>query len=418
MNRPLEPGLIRTLRYFAAVAMFYFALLWGYGAIAPHPGETLQVQSLLNMIINGSLFFYLSSRWLEKYLKRWYLPYALITYSLTTVFSNLIYLLDTSTDLSIIIARSWALIPILLVLLVVIAWQYSFFWVMVFVVFTNLIELFILAKVVQVINLETLPVLGMPFVRAFAFGTVGHVIVKLMDTQRSQKRKLILANIRLGQQANTLEHLATSRERNRLARELHDTLAHTLSGVAVNLEAIKSLMPEGQEKISEMLDHSLTATRVGLNETRRTLQDLRAQPLEDLGLALALRNLAQAFGDREGIEMEIEITKAPLTLPPDVEQSFYRVAQEALENITIHAFASKALIKLTMSGNLLELVISDNGKGFDVKKLTTETDRYGIKGIQERAAIIGGALAVDSRAGTGTTIKLAWERLDDKSFDL
>lgn len=418
MNRPLEPGLIRTFRYFAAVAMFYFALLWGYGAIAPHPGETLQVQSLLNMIINGSLFFYLSSRWLEKYLKRWYLPYALVSYSLATVFSNLIYLLDTSMDLYIIIARSWALIPILLVLLVVIAWQYSFFWVMVFVIFTNLIELFILAKVVRVINLETLPVLGMPFIRTFAFGIVGHIIVKLMNTQRSQKRKLILANIRLGQQANTLEHLATSRERNRLARELHDTLAHTLSGVAVNLEAIKSLMPEGQEKISEMLDHSLTATRVGLNETRRTLQDLRAQPLEDLGLALALRNLAQAFGDREGVEMDIEITETPLTLPPDVEQSFYRVAQEALENITMHAFASKVLIKLMMNGNLLELVISDNGKGFDVKKLATETDRYGIKGIQERAAIIGGALTVDSRAGIGTTIRLAWERLDDQSFDL
>ncbi len=418
MSRPLEPGLIRTLRYFATVAMIYFAVLWGYGVVAPHPGETLQFQSLLNLLINASLFLYLSIPWLEKYLRRWYLPYALVVYTMATVFSNLIYLFDRSTDLSIIIARSWALIPILLVLLVVIAWQYSFFWVMAFVIFTNLIELFILANVVRVINLETLPILGMPFIRAFTFGIVGHSIVSLMETQRSQKRKMIIANIRLGQQANTLEHLATSRERNRLARELHDTLAHTLSGVAVNLEAIKSLLPEGQDNISEMLDHSLTATRLGLNETRRTLQDLRAQPLEDLGLALALRNMVQTFAEREGIDIGIEITEAPLTLPPDVEQSFYRVAQEALENITGHARASRASVKLAANADLIELVISDDGTGFEVKTLATEKDRYGIKGMQERAAIIGGKLSVESQIGTGTTIKLTWERLDDKSFDL
>ncbi|HOE70705.1 MAG TPA: hypothetical protein PKZ33_06515, partial [Brevefilum sp.] len=114
--------------------MIYFAVLWGYGVVAPHPGETLQFQSLLNLLINASLFLYLSIPWLEKYLRRWYLPYALVVYTIATVFSNLIYLFDRSTDLSIIIARSWALIPILLVLLVVIAWQYSFFWVMAFVI--------------------------------------------------------------------------------------------------------------------------------------------------------------------------------------------------------------------------------------------------------------------------------------------
>ncbi|NLN69391.1 MAG: sensor histidine kinase [Chloroflexi bacterium] len=418
MGRPLEPGLIRIFRYFATVAMIYFAILWGYGAVAPQPGETLRVQSLLNLVTNASLFLYLSFPWLEKRLKKWYLPYALVSYTAVTVFSNLIYLFDPSTDLSIIIARSWALIPILLVLLVITAWQYSFFWVMVFVVFTNLIELFILTRVVRVINLETLPVLGMPLIRAFAFGVVGYIIVKLMETQRSQKRKLIMANIRLGQQANTLEHLATSRERNRLARELHDTLAHTLSGVAVNLEAIKSILPGRQDKISTMLDHSLTATRQGLNETRRALQDLRAQPLEDLGLALALRNMARTFADREGIEVEIEITDRPLTLPPDVEQSFYRIAQEALENIAGHALASRARLKLATNGNRFELEISDDGKGFDLQKLAAFPGRYGITGMQERAAIIGGKLTVESQSDGGTTVRLDWERLDDKSFDL
>jgi len=418
MGRPLEPGLIRIFRYFAAVAVLYFAALWGYGTIAPKPGVTLQVQSLLNLVINASLFIYLSIPWLEKRLKQWYLPIALVVYTSITVFSNLVYLFEPSSDLSIIIDRSWALVPILLVPLVLTAWQYSFFYVLVFIIFTNAIELIMLARVVKVVNFETLPILGLPLIRAFAFGTVGYIVEKLMETQRSQKRKLLMANIRLGQQANTLEHLATSRERNRLARELHDTLAHTLSGVAVNLEAIKGMLPAKQSEISAMLDHSLSATRLGLGETRRALQDLRAQPLEDLGLALALRNLAQTVAEREGIKMEIEITESPLTLPPDVEQSLYRVAQEALENIAAHAQASHAALSLAAVGNHIELLIRDEGEGFDPKKLSAEADHFGIKGMQERAAVVGGTLSVESRPGKGTTIKFIWEKLDDQSFDL
>lgn len=372
----------------------------------------------MNMIINAWLFVYLSLPWLEQRLKQWYLPFALIFYTGGTVFTNLIYLFDPSSDLSTIITRSWTLVPILLVPLVMTAWQYSFFYVFVFIIFTNATELFILFRAVKVVNFETLPVLGMPFIRAFAFGVVGNIVEMIMETQRSQKRRLILANIRLGQQANTLEHLATSRERNRLARELHDTLAHTLSGVAVNLEAIKSMLPDGQSDISKMLDHSLTSTRLGLDETRRALQDLRAQPLEDLGLAIAVRNLARSFADREGVKMEIEIKEGPFTLPPDVEQSFYRVAQEALENIAKHTQAKHGFLNLTSTGNRIELLIRDDGQGFDLKKLSTDRDRFGIKGMQERAAVIGGTLSVESRPGSGTTVKFTWEKMDDQNLDL
>lgn len=398
--------------------MLYFMVLWGYGSISPQHSLSLQVQSLMNMIINAWLFVYLSLPWLEQRLKQWYLPFALIFYTGGTVFTNLIYLFDPSSDLSTIITRSWTLVPILLVPLVMTAWQYSFFYVFVFIIFTNATELFILFRAVKVVNFETLPVLGMPFIRAFAFGVVGNIVEMIMETQRSQKRRLILANIRLGQQANTLEHLATSRERNRLARELHDTLAHTLSGVAVNLEAIKSMLPDGQSDISKMLDHSLTSTRLGLDETRRALQDLRAQPLEDLGLAIAVRNLARSFADREGVKMEIEIKEGPFTLPPDVEQSFYRVAQEALENIAKHTQAKHGFLNLTSTGNRIELLIRDDGQGFDLKKLSTDRDRFGIKGMQERAAVIGGTLSVESRPGSGTTVKFTWEKMDDQNLDL
>ncbi len=417
MGRSVEPGLLRIFRYFAAIAMIYFAILWIYGITATEQSITLQVQSLMNYATNTCLFVYLSIPWLEQRLKHWYLPFAIVTYTAVTVFSNLIYLLDHETELYVIIVRSWALVPILLVPLVLIAWQYSFFYVLLFTIFTNAIELFILMLVVKEVNFETLPILGLPLIRAFAFGTVGYIVERLVDIQRKQKRQLIRTNIQLGQHANTLEQLATSRERNRLARELHDTLAHTLSGVAVNLEAIKTMLAPDQTDVAAMLEHSLSATRRGLEETRRALKDLRAQPLEDLGLELALRNLVRTLADHEGIETQVEFSANLPVLPPDVEQSLYRIAQEALENTAKHAKARHASLSLKADGNRIELIVSDDGIGFHLPKAVQE-GQFGIKGMQERAAVVGGTLAIESRAGQGATVRFVWERLDDQNPDL
>ncbi len=417
MGRPLEPGLVRIFRYFAGIAFIYFAILWGYGIISPHPSVTLQIQSLMNLPTSSCLFVYLSLPWLERHLKKWYLPIALVTYTVTTVFSNLIYLFDPNTDLYVIIARSWALVPILLVPLVLIAWQYSISAVLAFTIFTNATELLILFLVVKKVTFETLPILGLPVIRAFAFGTVGYIVERLTDIQRTQRRKLVMANIQLGQYANTLESLAVSRERNRLARELHDTLAHTLSGVSVNLEAIKTMLTPGQGDVTAMLDHSLAATRRGLEETRRALQDLRAQPLEDLGLELALRTLVKALADREAIETDVKFSPDLPALPPDVEQSLYRVTQEALENIARHADARHVSLGLEAGGKRVTLAIQDDGKGFNSRNAPVE-GRFGIRGMRERAAAAGGTLSVKSRPGGGTTIRFVWEGLDDQSPDL
>ncbi|MBN1312144.1 MAG: sensor histidine kinase [Anaerolineae bacterium] len=418
MGRSIEPGLLYIFRYFSGIAMIYFAIMWGYGITAPSYEVPLQVQSLMNLATNSCLFAYLSIPWLERRLRSWYLPFAIVAYTGVTVFSNLIYFFEPGADVYTIIARSWALVPILLVPLVLIAWQYSFVYVLAFTVLTNAIELFFLILVVERVSFEALPILGQPLIRAFAFGTVGYIVERLMDTQRKQKRRLIMTNIQLGQYANTLEHLATSRERNRLARELHDTLAHTLSGVAVNLEAIKTMLAPDQGDVSTMLDHSLSATRLGLEETRRVLQDLRARPLEDLGLELALRALVQALADREDIEAEIAFSGDLPTLSPDVEQSIYRITQEALENIARHADARHTSLSLKAAGNQIELTITDDGSGFDPKSALDNNHQLGLRGLRERAAVAGGVLSVNSRQGGGTTIRFTWEKLDVQDPDL
>jgi len=390
------------------IAALYFAILWRFDMIVANQSLGMQMQALINFVTSLIIFGYLSWSWLERKLGKWYLPLALAADTIALVFSNFLVLIQPAeVALFLIIPRMWMLIPILLVPLVLIAWQYSFNVMLFFTIFTNGVELLMLTWVVDEISIKSLPIIGMPVVQAFAFGTVGYIVGRLMDTQRSQKRKLIMANIQLGQQANTLEQLATSRERNRLARELHDTLAHTLSGTAVNLEAVKMMIDESQSEVLTMLDHSLRATRVGLDETRRALKDLRARPVEDLGLGLALKNLAGSMAERAGIEMDVRIPADQPNLPPDVEQSIYRIVQEALENTARHAGARHASLEMTASGGQIELVITDDGCGFDGKNHNTG-EKYGIRGMKERAVAVGGSLDVTSAPGMGTRVCFLW----------
>jgi signal transduction histidine kinase len=167
-----------------------------------------------------------------------------------------------------------------------------------------------------------------------------------MSRLREQQQSLEAANIRLTHYASTLEHLATSRERNRLALELHDTLAHTLSGLSVQLETAKAYWDVDQQMVRSILDKSLAAAHTGLEETRRALKSLRASPLDDLGLALAMRSMVEDAAKRANLKLEMpEIIMMP-ALSPDVEQCIYRIAQEAVTNVVKHASARKLTVRL------------------------------------------------------------------------
>ena len=114
-----------------------------------------------------------------------------------------------------------------------------------------------------------------------------------MTRLREQGELLRQANAQLTHYASTLENLTVSRERNRMARELHDTLAHTLTGLSVTLETVKAYWDVDEDKARGLLDKSLETTRTGVEETRRALKSLRASPLEDMGLTLAIQKMAE-----------------------------------------------------------------------------------------------------------------------------
>jgi signal transduction histidine kinase len=245
-------------------------------------------------------------------------------------------------------------------------------------------------------------------VRTIVFLAVGYVIALIMQRQRQQRQSLLEANRQLRHYAATLEQLAVTQERNRMSRELHDTLAHTLSGLAVQLEAAHSLWHSAPERSYAMLEDSLLATRTGLTESRKAIQALRASPLEDLGLTLALRNLAESAASRSGATLNLELLTNLEKLAPDVEQCLFRVAQESLENIVRHAEAQHITIQLAREDTRLILNVSDDGQGFDPAQVDVHKS-FGLKGLQERVAMFTGELQIHSQAGQGTTIRLILE---------
>jgi signal transduction histidine kinase len=247
----------------------------------------------------------------------------------------------------------------------------------------------------------------MSFIRTVMFLLVGYMIVNLMKVQREQHTRLSQANIRLTQYAATMEQLSTSRERNRMARELHDVLAHTMSGVAVELEGVRAMLHTDADQAERLLGQSLQAVREGLTETRRSLQALRASPLEDLGLGLAITNLVESITNRSGLQTDVHITDQIRDCPVEVQQCFYRVAQEALSNIVIHAQAQHITVTLTNENSCLWLCIEDDGVGFDPNRVDL-SQKYGLQGMQERVEMIQGQLILDSRPGSGTTINLTY----------
>ena len=237
---------------------------------------------------------------------------------------------------------------------------------------------------------------------------LAYTVATLATAQRREQAALAMANQKLAQQAVISEQLATSRERNRLARELHDTLAHSLSGTAVQLQAVSTLLKLNPQAAASELVEAQQQIRRGLEESRRAIAALRASPLEEMGLAAALQQRAERLAGRMGLPLKATISPTLPPLSPLVEQSDYRIADEALLNIERHAQASQIEVSLTAENGRLQLTIRDDGQGFAVHQIeTNKNGRFGLIGMKERATLINADLTIESQAGKGTTIQLS-----------
>jgi signal transduction histidine kinase len=223
----------------------------------------------------------------------------------------------------------------------------------------------------------------------------------LADTWRHEHQAAQEANRQLRGYAAIIEHLATLRERVRLARAMHDTLAHTLSALVIQLEAIDALYETNPAAAREQMVKVRQHARTGLEETRQAIMDLRSAPVEELGLANALKQSVAKFGQRNGIQTHWSIEGNPTPLLPVQANALYRIAEEALDNVERHAAANLVTARLRYA-NGITLSIEDDGQGFD--PATIDPKKYGLVGIYERAALVGGQVTVQAAPHQGTRL--------------
>lgn len=294
-------------------------------------------------------------------------------------------------------------LPVLFVALALVAWEYQLVQVILFSIATTVLELgLILFSSIDYQNIFVF--LFIAIIRTITFIATGIFISLLVTRLREQQDSLRAANANLAHYASTLEQLTVSRERNRLARELHDTLAHSLTALSVSLETVKAYFDIDKEKTRELIDKSLEATRHGVDETRRALKALRASSLEEMGLELAIQRAAESAATRFNLKLTLDLQNPMPSLSPDVEQTIYRIAQESIENITNHSRAKSFDIHLA-SNSHTTLIIQDDGIGFD-SDATEPSGHFGLVGMHERAGLAGGTLKIESEKGKGTKVVL------------
>jgi two-component system NarL family sensor kinase len=199
--------------------------------------------------------------------------------------------------------------------------------------------------------------------------------------------------------------LGAAEERNRLAREIHDTLAQGLSAIALQLETADALLEAGADPQAAALAvrRALGLTRTNLEEARRSVLDLRAAPLQDRSLAEALSTLVEQAAQK-GLQVAFEEAGGHRPLPVRVEVGLFRIAQEALANVVRHAAAGHATLRLLTTPEEIQLTVEDDGQGFDVDRVPG--DRYGLVGLNERARLLGGRVELESSPGEGTRVRV------------
>ena len=273
-------------------------------------------------------------------------------------------------------------------------------WILVFTLVTGAVS-FALAPPLQAL-------IGfLPFSAGFwFFGTFGRALVTAEEARIESQRLLLElkeAHTQLQDYATRIEELAISEERNRLSREMHDTLGHRLTVSAVQLEGANRLISNDPVRASQMIDTVREQVREALAELRRTVATLR-EPLEaDLSLEISLGRLVKYFQEATDLTIHLEIPKDSTLIPHIHRLSLYRAAQEALTNIQKHAQAENAWLNIQIRPDSVCLTVIDDGTGYPDKVRETA---FGLMGMRERAAHLGGSLQLGKGKAGGAKLQM------------
>ncbi|HYC33767.1 MAG TPA: sensor histidine kinase [Gemmatimonadales bacterium] len=238
---------------------------------------------------------------------------------------------------------------------------------------------------------------GIALLRGLALLAIG-VTFKVMAIQIEERKRLQKSLASAERKAGMLE------ERQRLAREIHDTLAQGFASILLHFERAEQVDERSESPARPHLALARSVAREGLEEARRMLAALRPEVLEQRALPEAVGRVCEDWSHRFGLAANLSITGTPGPLHPDIELAVLRAVQEALTNVARHSGAKTAAVTLSYMEDLIVLDVQDDGRGLPPG---SETGRgYGLTGMRERAERVGGSLSVESAPGEGTTISI------------
>jgi signal transduction histidine kinase len=248
--------------------------------------------------------------------------------------------------------------------------------------------------------LGSMPSYGIAFVFVVVFSLVTRHARAAKRRAEQLSAEVATANEQLRRYASEAGDLATTRERNRLAREIHDGLGHYLTTINVQLEAARAVFDHQPAQAASALEKAAQLTRDALDDVRRSVGTLRADvarpPLPD-----ALRALAHNLG----LAIDLQLRGTPRPLPPAIEHALFRAAQEGLTNVRKHAAATETAVTLDfLSPARVALTIADNGRGLPAH--APAPTGHGLRGVRERIELLGGTVTTRNGAERGFTLQI------------
>ncbi len=251
--------------------------------------------------------------------------------------------------------------------------------------------------------------IGFMFTLLFALSLVFLLLlINTLLAERQSREQLAAANTQLRHYALQIETLATAQERNRIAREIHDSLGHALTALNIQLEGAIKLWTLQPERAHDFIQEAKRLGSKALQEVRQSVTALRSDPLEGQSLRDGIQTLAQEFHSMTGIQPVCTLDMDPdVVLPGEISISLYRIVQESLTNICKYAQASQVSIQMMQERNgsqsWLRLQVEDNGQGFNPDQ---NTMGFGIQGMRERTLAIGGSFRIWSQIHAGSRIQV------------
>jgi signal transduction histidine kinase len=246
-------------------------------------------------------------------------------------------------------------------------------------------------------------VLNLAVVTGLSMGIA--VVLDAVDRQSSRRRDALAElTATRAELAETARRAGVLEERERLARDLHDTVAQSLASIVTHVEAAEQALDQRPADVRRHLGVVGDAAREGLSEARRAVAALRPDLLDGQPLRAALERRADRWSAATGIVAVVRVTGEPVPLHPEVETALLRAAQEALVNVAKHARATRVTLTLSWLDDVVSLDVDDDGVGFAGVPRPGEQGGFGLAGLRERLAAVGGRLEVESAPGEGTTV--------------